>query len=271
MLQSFIQTMNLNKNCLIGLVAVGLAARANAELKWEQKEVDLHPSFSDATAVAHFKYENAGSKPVHIASVQTSCGCTVASLKSNDVAPGDKGEIIATLTIGGRTGTQQKAVTVTTDDPAQPQTILMLKAVIPTLLEVQPIFVFWKQDEALQPKVIMVKASKDSPVTKVTVTSSDPEITTKLEPGEGPKQWKINVVPKDHAKPHAATLTITPDYPQKPPKLFYATARVTGPPVVTPAASTAVVPASPAGSPAPPAMETARPTVTPAAPVTPRP
>jgi hypothetical protein len=266
--------MNLKPARLVLALSLSilLSATARAELKWEQKEVELHPSFSDATAVAHFKYENAGTKPVHIASVQTSCGCTVASLKSNDVAPGEKGEITATLTIGGRTGTQQKAVTVTTDDPVQPQTILTLKAVIPMLLEVQPIFVFWKQDEPLQPKVIMVKASKESPVTKVTVTSSDPEITTKLEPGDGPKQWKINVVPKDNAKPHAATLTITPDYPQKPPKLFYATARVTGPPpVVAPAASTGMVPASPAGSPAPRPMEIARPTVTPASPVTPRP
>lgn len=218
--------MSLTKNFLILLMASCLTSPGYAELKFEQTELELHPSVTDANAVAHFKYENTGSKPVHIASVQTSCGCTVASLKSNDVAPGDKGEIIATLNIGNRTGKQHKTVTVMTDDPAHPQTVLTLNAVIPTLLEVQPIFVFWKQDEPLQPKVITVKAGKDSPVTKVAVTSSDPEITTKVEAGAEAKQWKINVLPKDKSKLHNGTLTITPDYPPNAPKIFYATARV---------------------------------------------
>jgi hypothetical protein len=221
--------MSLTKNLLMLLMAFCLTSPAYAELKFEQTEVELHPSVTDANAVAHFKYENAGTNKIHINSVQTSCGCTVASLKSNDVAPGEKGEIVATLNIGNRVGKQHKTVTVMTDDPAHPQTVLTLNAEIPTLLEVQPMFVFWKQDEPLKPKVITVKAGKDSPVTKVAVTSSDPEITTKVEPGEDGKEWKINVLPKDKSKLHNGTLTITPDYPPNAPKLFYATARVISP------------------------------------------
>ena len=221
--------MSFTKYLLTLLIGVCLTSFAYGQLKFEQTELELHPSVADANAVAHFKYENTGSKPIHIASVQTSCGCTVATLKSNDVAPGDKGEITATLNIGNRTGTQTKTVTVNTDDPAHAQTVLMLRAVIPTLLEVQPIFVFWKQDEEMKPKVIKVKAGKESPVTKITVTSSDPDIAAKVEPGDGAKEWKISVVPKDKAKLHNATLTITPDYPPNAPKLFYATARVINP------------------------------------------
>jgi uncharacterized protein DUF1573 len=221
--------MRRTKNVLTLLIAFYLTSPVLAQLKFEQTEVELHPSATDANAVAHFKYENVGTNKIHINSVQTSCGCTVASLKSNDVAPGEKGEITATLNIGNRTGMQHKNVTVMTDDPAHPQTVLTLNALIPTLLEVQPIFVFWKQDEPLQPKVITVKAGKDSPVTKVAVTSSDPEITTKVEAGEEAKQWKINVLPKDKSKLHNGTLTITPDYPPNAPKIFYATARVISP------------------------------------------
>ena len=158
--------MSSTKNLLILLIGFCLTSFAYGQLKFEQTELELHPSAADANAVAHFKYENTGSKPIHIASVQTSCGCTVATLKTNDVAPGDKGDITATLNIGNRTGTQTKAITVNSDDPAHPQTVLTLRAVIPTLLEVQPIFVFWKQDEEMKPKVITVKAPKDSPVKK---------------------------------------------------------------------------------------------------------
>jgi uncharacterized protein DUF1573 len=218
--------MKLTKSFLLLALVLGLAARARAELKFEQTQLDLHPSATDANAVAHFKYENVGSKPVHISSVQTSCGCTVATLKSNDVAPGEKGEITATLSIGNRTGQQTKMLTVMTDDPANPQTVLTLRANIPVLLEVQPIFVFWKQDEEMKPKTIKIKAGKDSPVTKVTVTSSDPEITAKVEPGDNSKEWKLSVVPTDKEKLHNATLTIMPDFPKGTPKPFYATARV---------------------------------------------
>ncbi len=221
--------MNVTKHLFTLLTGFCLTNLAYGDLKFEKTELDLHPSPADATAVAHFKYENTGTKPIHIANVQTSCGCTVATLKSNDVAPGDKGEITATLNIGNRTGMQTKAITVNTDDPAHPQTILTLKADIPTLLEVQPIFVFWKQDEELKPKVITVKAPKDSPVTKVTVTSSDPEIVATIEKGDSPKEWKLNVVPKDKTKLHNATLTISPNYPANAPKLFYATVRVINP------------------------------------------
>lgn len=224
--------MSFTKNLLIVPIIFCLTTVARAQLKFEQTAVELHPGFTDANAVAHFKYENTGSKPIHIASVQTSCGCTVASLKSNDVAPGDKGEITATLSIGNRTGTQHKTLTVMTDDPTQPQTILTLNAVIPTLLEVQPLFVFWKQDEEMKVKTIMVKATKDSPLKNVTVTSSDPDIMAKVERVEGAKEWKINVLPKEHSKLHNATLTITPDVPKSAPRIFYATARVISPSAV---------------------------------------
>ncbi len=221
--------MSFTKNLLIFSVIFCLTTVANAQLKFEQSAVELHPGFNDANAVAHFKYENKGSKPIHIASVQTSCGCTVATLKSKDVAPGDKGEITATLSIGSRTGTQHKTLTVATDDPANPQTVLTLNAVIPTLMEVQPLFVFWKQDEKMKPKTITVKAAKDSPVKNVTVTSSDPDITAKVVKGDGAKEWKIEVLPQEHSKLHNSTLTITPEGPKSPARLFYATARVISP------------------------------------------
>ena len=123
---------------------------------------------------------------------------------------------------------QHKTVTVTTDDPAQPQTMLTLRAMIPTLLEVQPIFVFWKQDEDIKPKTIKVKAGTDSQVKKITVTSSDPEISALVKPGGAANEWDINVEPKDVKKLHNATLTILPESAGKP-KPFMATARVIGP------------------------------------------
>src|SRR6516164_5419020 len=135
----------MNMTRLIGIfVLVALAEGARAELKWEQTSVELHPTLSDKQAVAHFKYENVGKTPVHFKSVHASCGCTTAQTQKDEVSPGEKGEITATFNIGGRTGTQIKTISVQTDDAT---TQLTLKAVIPQLLELQPMFVMWKNGE----------------------------------------------------------------------------------------------------------------------------
>ncbi len=196
---------------------------ARAELKWEQTAVELHPTAEDKEAVGHFKYQNTGSQPVWFKSVHSSCGCTAAQSQKDEVPPGEKGEITATFKIGDRTGTQVKTVTVQTDDPINATTVLTLKAVIPQQLEINPTFVFWGQGEALKPKSIVVRASKDFPVKKLRVTSSSPDFQTKVDQ-TGNGQFKIDIQPRDTSRNMDATLIIQPESSTK---TFYAKARVT--------------------------------------------
>ena len=196
---------------------------ARAGLKWDQTSIELHPTAVDKQAIGHFKYQNAGDKPVRFKSVRTSCGCTAAQTQKEEVPPGEKGEITATFNIGERTGTQVKTVTVETDDPANVTTVLTLKAVIPQQLEITPTFVFWGQGEAPKPKTIVVRAAKDFPVKHLKVTSSSPDFQAKVEEtGDG--QFKIDVQPQETTRSIASTLTIQPEGS---PKIFYATARIT--------------------------------------------
>ena len=204
-------------------LSIFLCAIARAELKWEQTAVELHPAPGDKEAVGHFKYQNTGSQPVRFKSVHTSCGCTAAQSQKEEVPPGEKGEITATFKIGDRTGTQVKSVTVQTDDPVNATTVLTLKAVIPQELEINPTFVFWGQGEALKPKSIVVRASKDFPIKQLRVTSSSPDFQTKVEQ-TGNGQFKIDIQPRDTSWNMAATLTIQPEGSTK---TFSAMARVT--------------------------------------------
>ena len=218
--------MTSKVQALICAVFLGALPSAHAQLVWEKTELELHPKPGEEETVANFKYENKGKTPIRITNVRSSCGCTVATLKKNDIAPGEKGEITATFKIGNRTGTQQKSVRVETDDATQPVTNLVLKAVIPQSVDVQPAFVYWEGGEAPKPKTITVRAGKDIPITKVDVTSSSPDFTTKVDKGSAPGEFVISVQPKDTGRLLAATLTIKPDYP----KTLYASVRVTGPP-----------------------------------------
>jgi len=218
--------MNLPTKALLGALLLCISTVAQAQLAWEKTEIELNPAPGSDSAVATFKYENKGTTPINIKAVRTSCGCTTAALKKNDVAPGEKGEIVATLKTGDRTGQQVKTVTVDTDDPKNLQTVLTLKANIAQLLELQPAFVFWQANEDPKPKTIMAKAGKGVTIKSLEVTSSTPDFTTKVEPGSTAGEFKIVVQPKETGHQATANLTIKPDKGAGEGKVFNASARV---------------------------------------------
>jgi hypothetical protein len=225
--------MNLPTKALVGALFLGISSMAQAQLAWEKIELELNPAAGVESVDAIFKYENKGTKPINIKAVRTSCGCTTAALKKNDVAPGEKGEIVATLKTGDRVGLQQKTVTVETDDPQQPSTVLTLKANIAQLLELQPAFVFWQSNEDPKPKTIVAKVGKGVTIKNLEVTSSAPEFTTKVEPGSTAGEFKIIVQPTSTSKQVTASLSIKPDSSAGTTKVFTANARVMPPPTAS--------------------------------------
>ena len=214
-----------------------LLSTAHAELVFEQTAIELHPAVGDEKAVAHFKYQNKGNKPVAITDVRTSCGCTAASAKPT-AAPGEKSEVIATFTIGDRIGTQHKIITVTTNDPAHQTTQLQLTVFIPELLDLKPVMISWQTNEPPNPKKIIAQA-KDPSVKNVDVTSSSPDFSVKVEPGSANGEYAISVQPKQIGKVAGATLTIKTMLTNGTAKNFYATARVM-PPLTSPTQTEAV-------------------------------
>ena len=242
-------------------LSILLCIAARAELKWEQDTIDLHPAVGDKTAVAHFKYQNTGTTPVHFKSVKASCGCTTTQSQKEVVNPGDKGEIVATFNIGDRTGQQMKTVTVQTDDPnpTQATTILTLKATIPQALDIRPAFVYWQTGEEPKPKKVSIKASKDFPARNITVKSNSQVFESKVQPGSASGEWTIEVTPKDTSHPMGTALLVQTDYPKEAPKSFYVNASITNPPGA-PAALRPNGPNAPAGKPStPPAIPKASP------------
>jgi hypothetical protein len=217
--------MHARVEVLIVALVAGLTSPAHSELAWEQTQIELHPAVGDDTAIGHFKYHNKGDKPIAIKSVTTSCGCTAASAKQS-ADPGEKGEVTATFKIGDRTGVQQKAITVLTDDTTHPSIILSLKVVIPQVLELQPTFVFWQAGEAPKPKAIVAKAGAGVSIQGLDVSSSSPDFVAEVEPGSSPNEFRIKIEPRQTTQAAVATLAIKPGLENGKTKIFYATARI---------------------------------------------
>ena len=130
---------------------------AFAQLQWQEKQIERHLSLDDAQAVVDYPFVNAGKYPVKIASVTTSCGCTVAQADKALYAPGDKGRITATYTVPFLAESQQKAIWVDTDDPRQPRTTLQLNVDLPPLFKVVPASLSWKVNGDMSPKTLVVE------------------------------------------------------------------------------------------------------------------
>jgi len=203
------------------LITLGYCSTGWAQLRWENRNLEIHPTISDTRVIAVFPFVNAGKRPIKIKEVRTSCGCTTASQEKEIYAPGEKGKITAILEIESRTGVQEKQVYVGTDEPGNSEWVLTFKATIPEVLKVEPIFLNWLKGEELKPKTVDVKVMNDFPVHHLDVTSTNPNMVAEVKHMEGSRDFKIIVTPRKVAGGTNAGLEIAPDFPKNPPKFFH--------------------------------------------------
>jgi len=90
-------------------------------------------------AVQHvFTFTNTGSEDLIISKVEPGCGCTHAGEWTHLAKPGQTGIIPVRLNTAGFVGATDKAITVTCNDPRQPDVSLKLRGKVRKALEMQP-------------------------------------------------------------------------------------------------------------------------------------
>lgn len=76
----------------------------------------------------NFRFTNKGNSSLNIERVQTSCGCTGATVgEKSDYAKNESGEIKVNFSTQGREGHQEKTIIVYSNDPQNPQVVLTVK------------------------------------------------------------------------------------------------------------------------------------------------
>lgn len=90
-----------------------------------------------------FIIQNTGNLSLIISQVRTSCGCTAVNISNSTLRPGETAQIMAKLSLHGRRGPQNKAITVESNDPKKPKITLYLRGTAIPALQVTPELIFY--------------------------------------------------------------------------------------------------------------------------------
>ena len=75
-----------------------------------------------------FNLKNTGKKDLIIRDVKSSCGCTAVSPSKNIVAAGESVPLKVVFDSTGKSGRQNKTITIITNDPKNPTTTLRISS-----------------------------------------------------------------------------------------------------------------------------------------------
>ena len=100
--------------------AVDIPTGPTTTIEFEESEFDFG-TIDEGEKVSHtYKFTNTGSEPLIIKDAKGSCGCTVPSWPKEPVAPGATGEMLVEFNSKGKSGSQNKRVTITSNtNPGQ--------------------------------------------------------------------------------------------------------------------------------------------------------
>ncbi len=98
------------------------------KLVFDKTQYDYGQVKAGDQVVVNFTLTNNGKEKLLIRKIKPNCGCTVTSLKSNKIRPGDSVELQVVFDTTGRKGRQYKTVTVFSNDPTASAQMLTLKA-----------------------------------------------------------------------------------------------------------------------------------------------
>lgn len=89
------------------------------EIKFEEEEYDFG-KITQGEKVSHaFRFKNTGDKNLVISGASGSCGCTVPEWPKEPIKPGGEGKINVVFSSEGKSGYQEKTVTIITNcEPA---------------------------------------------------------------------------------------------------------------------------------------------------------
>ncbi len=114
----------MKKNLLIALFLIPVsfltAQLSGPRIQASISQYDFGEITEGTVVKFSFQIKNVGDQVLHITNIMTSCGCTAAATKNNDIQPGEGTSINVEFNSQGKSGIQHKVVSVASNDASNP-------------------------------------------------------------------------------------------------------------------------------------------------------
>jgi len=122
----------------MGAMCVAAQAEGSPKIQFDQTVYDFGKTSQVANVSGVFMFKNTGDGILKVEPPKPSCGCTVAELKPDTLAPGATGELAFTLNLGVYRAILEKHIAVRSNDPQTPDVSLTIKVDYTPLYDVNP-------------------------------------------------------------------------------------------------------------------------------------
>ena len=185
---------------------------AFGQLAFEKMLLEAKVNASEETLEVTFPFSNGSVETVMIDKIESSCGCLKASADVDEVAPGGKGVVTGVFSVGVRTGTFEKSLSVKTSMGGKvAQQDLRVRVEVPPLVELTPNIVSWEVGDALEPKEFVLKVLREKPIRVTEVRCSRAGFEGKIEEVEEGKEYRVVLTPASTADPLMGIVRIETD------------------------------------------------------------
>jgi hypothetical protein len=123
---------------LLGALCVTAQSAEAPKIQFEQTVYNFGKTSLVETVSGTFKFKNTGDAVLKLEAPKPSCGCTVASFKSDTLKPGETGELAFTVTLGTVRANMEKHIAVKSNDPQTPEVSLNIQVDYTPLYELNP-------------------------------------------------------------------------------------------------------------------------------------
>lgn len=203
-------------------LAQAAAALAAPQIAADRPVYDFG-SVSQGTKVEHtFIIRNRGNAPLTIKGVRPSCGCTAVATSATLIAPGKAGEIKTSFNSANYAGAVTKTVSVESNDPKTPSTILTLRGSVVEEVQLAPrqLNLGLLRVGTTQKADISVTNRGKKPLRLTSIKSTMPQVIVAaekklLKPGES-GTLRVTVTPRRGDRLLSGYISISTNNPTKP-------------------------------------------------------
>lgn len=165
-----------------------------------------------------FILTNDGVSPLHISAVRTDCGCVLARLDNDTLAPGESVTLKAKFGLKGRSGKQMRRIIIESNDPEQPRLVLALVGEALAQMEIVPDRIYWGNIHlaAVAEKSCEIRFSEGDESYINSVIAPDPAFVTELISVKPRRVYKlvIRTVPPLRPGSFQSTVRLLTDHPR---------------------------------------------------------